>query len=351
MKLKKLMILMCVSLMIFSLAACSPKANPADTDGELEEKIVVYSTHGESMIELVADKFTAETGVKVEFINLKAVLAERVRAEKDNPQADIMYGGASSIFMELKDEDLFSAYEPEWGTEINPLFKDADNYWFGTIQTPVMLFYNSEILDPENVPADWFDLTKSEYENQLVFRNSLSSSARATYSSLLQVFEKQNKLEDGWQFMKDVDANTKNYYSSGSLMFQAIGRKEAAISFATLNSIIDNKLKNNLPLEVIDATSGSPVITDGIALINNAKHPNAAKAFIDFAGSAEIQGLLASEFNRLPTHPQALDTSPAWMKEINFKIMEVDWQGLAKNQSEWMQKWETEIKSSEKDPK
>ncbi len=357
MKLNKVISMILILVMMFSLAACGSSDNSqpsnsvvnTDTSGEMEDKVVVYSTHGESMLELVATAFEEETGVKVEFINLKGELAERVRAEKENPQSDVMYGGASSIFMELKEEDIFVAYDPTWGSKLDSLFKDSENYWLGTIQTPVMMFYNSEVIAKDDAPKDWAELTKDIYSNQLVFRNALSSSARATYSSLLQQFEINGDLDAGWVYMKNLDKNTKQYYGSGSLMFQALGRKEASISFATLNSIIDNKVNNNLPLEIVNATSGSPIITDGIALINNAKHPNAAKAFIEFAGSAKIQALLATEFNRMPTNVDALAISPDWMGEIEITPMNVDWSDLASKQSDWMQTWDTDIKDSNKD--
>ena len=318
---------------------------------DLEEKVVVYSTHGESMLELVADAFQKETGVKVDFINLKGELADRVRAEKANPQSDVMYGAPSSVFLELKAEDLFAPFTPSWAGEINPLFKDADGYWIGTIQTPVLMFYNSEMLTKENAPKDWSDLTDPQYKDLLISRNALSSSARATYAALLQQFEKKNDLDGGWRFLKAMDGNMKRYYGSGSLLFQATGRKEAAISFAVLNSIIDNKMNNQMPIEPISAQSGSPVITDGIALIKGAKNPNAGKAFIEFAGSPKIQSLLAKEFNRLPTHPTAIANAPKWMSEIQFKVMDVDWGALSDKQSEWMQKWDAEIKDTGKDTK
>ncbi|SDU45114.1 extracellular solute-binding protein [Desulfobacula phenolica] len=335
-----------VTVMVFGIL------NPTGANASgLEKKVVIYSTHGESLLEAVADAFEQETRVKVDFINLKGELADRVRAEKANPMSDVMFGAPSSVFIELKSEHLFDKYVPSWADQINPLFKDAGGYWFGTIQTPVLMFYNSEMISGQDAPKDWQDLIKPQYKNQLVFRNALSSSARATYSSLLQQYEKQNDLESGWRFLKAVDANTKRYYGSGSLQFQAVGRKEAAISFAVLNSVFDNKIKNHLPLEIIDAKSGSPVITDGIALIKGAKHPNAGKAFIDFAGSAKIQSMLANKFNRLPTHPAAIANSPAWMAAVKFKVMDVDWGALSSKQSGWMQKWDEQVKNTGKDKK
>ncbi|EGB16166.1 extracellular solute-binding protein family 1 [Pseudodesulfovibrio mercurii] len=333
------------SLAVVALCAATAFA------GKLEDKVVVYSTHGESLLEVVADAFEAKTGVAVEFLNLKGELADRVRAEKANPQSDVMYGGPSSVYQELQAEDLFASFTPTWAAKVNPLFKDKDGYWIGTIQTPVLLFYNTEMLTAAEAPKDWKDLADPRYKDMLVFRNALSSSARATYSALLQQYEKKGELDKGWAFLKGVDANTKRYYGSGSLLFQAVGRKEAAISFSVLNDIIDNKTKNKMPLQFIDAASGSPVITDGIAVINNAKHPEAAKAFVEFAGSAEIQALLAQKFNRMPTLPDALAGAPEWMGQVTFKAMDVNWGELASRQSAWMQKWDAEIKDSAKDKK
>ena len=352
---KSILSLLIAVIMMLTLAACTkaPSEAPAEQPEEvsLEDKVVIYSTHGEDMIEMVAEAFQDKTGVQVEYINLKGELAERVEAEKNNPQADVMYGGASNLFMELKGKDVFDSFEPEWAVQIDPMFKDTENYWFGTIQTPVALFYNTEMITQEDLPDDWYDLADSKYEGQLIFRNALSSSARVMYSALLQQFEKNSSLDDGWEFMKALDKNTKQYFDSGSLMMQSIGRKEASISFSTLNDIIDNKIKNNLPIDIIQLESGFPVITDGIALIKNSPHPEAAKAFVEFAGSAEVQSMLANEFNRMPTHPGALDTSPDWMEEITFNVMDVDWVDLSAKQSQWMQKWDTDIKDTGKDVK
>lgn len=363
---KKLLCIMLVLIMMFSLVACSTpsedtqeaqetneqaneEANQEATGPELEDKVVIYSTHGEDMIEIVADAFEEETGVKVEFINLKGELSDRVRAEKENPQSDVMYGGSSAVFMELQAEDLFEAYAPSWADQVDPLFKDADNFWLGTIQTPVMMAYNSDMLTAEEAPTDWADLADEKYKDNIVVRNALSSSARATMSCLIQQYEMAGDIDTAWDYLKAFDGCTKQYFGSGSLMMQAVGRQEAAITYAPLNSIVDNKVNNNIPLEAVNATSGSPIITDGIALIGNAPHPNAAKAFIDFAGSAKIQALLANEFNRMPTNAEAFADSPEWMSEIEITPMDVDWADLALKQSEWMQKWDTEIKDSSKD--
>ncbi|QSX05253.1 extracellular solute-binding protein [Sedimentibacter sp. zth1] len=346
---KKLLALLLILLLSFSLVGCSNNdSTENDTANQLEDKLVIYSTHTDEMLELVAEEFKAETGIEVEYINLKGELADRVRAEKENPQADIMFGGASSLFMEMTEEGIFEPVETTWAKDLQDIFKDKDGNWYGTIQTPVMIFYNTEMLTEEEAPKDWIDLTDEKYKDLIVSRDTLSSSMRATLMSLVYQYDKEQKLDEAWNYLTALDANMKNYYSSGTLQFQAVGRKEAAISFAVQSSIVDNVVKNNVPLKIVDAKSGSPVITDGIAAIKNAPHPNAAKAFVEFAGSSKMQAKIANEFNRIPTLKEAIQNSPEWMKD-SYKVMDVDWSVISKNQNEWLQKFDTEIRDANKD--
>lgn len=359
---KKLLALLLAVMLCFNLVACTNNdvkdnnengeqtGNTENESAKLEDKLVIYSTHPEDLLEFVATEFTNKTGVEVEYINLKGELADRVRAEKENPQADIMFGGASSSFMELAEEGIFESIETSWSNDLDPMFKDADGRWFGTLQTPVMLFYNTEMLTEEEAPKDWSDLADPKYKDLIVTRDTVSSSIRATLMSLVYQYDKEGKIDEAWDYLKALDSNMKGYYSSGTMQFQAVGRKEAAISFATQNTIIDNINKNNMPLEIIDAESGSVIITDGIAAIKNAPHPNAAKAFIEFAGSAEMQAKIANEFNRVPTLKAALADSPEWMQE-EYKKMDIDWTVISENQEAWLQKFDTEIRDASKDIK
>lgn len=97
-----------------------------------------------------------------------------------------------------------------------------------------------------------------------------------------------------------------------------------------------------MPFEIIDAQSGSVVLTDCIAAINNAPHPNAAAAFVEFAGSSEVQAMVANQFNRVPTLDAALSSCPEWM-QTEYKAMEVNWDNISANQSQWLEQWETNV--------
>ncbi len=192
------------------------------------------------------------------------------------------------------------------------------------------------------------ELADPKFRGKVVSRDYLSSSQRTVICALLDYYTQNYSFEEGVEYLKKLDANTKNYYGSGSLHLQAVGKGDAPISYALNSVIIDNKINNNMPLEIIDPEEGTIIITDGIAVIKNAPNPNAAKAFLEYAGSAEVQLLLANDFQRMPSLESVLPDSPEWM-QIPFRAMDVDWDNISENELDWLNMWDTEIRDSSRD--
>ena len=346
---KKLTALVLALVFALSVMGCLTETVPAQEapSTELEDTLVIYSTHPEDLLESISDAFTEKTGVKVEFSNLKGELADRVRSEKENPQADIMFGGDTATYMVLDREGCFAEVHPSWADQVADAYKDPNGHWYGTYRTPMVFLYNTEILNAETAPADWSDLAKPEYKDMIVTRDSLSSSMRSTVVSLIQYGKAHTDEETAWKLIEALNDNIKNYYNSGSMMFQAVGKGEAAISMAVINDCIKNRDKNGLPIEMVIPASGAVVITDCIAAIENAPHPNAAAAFIEFVGSEECQKMNANDFNRMPITDSFLSECPAWM-QTEFTALDVDWEEISVNQAAWLEKWETDYLDADK---
>ena len=328
-----------------STQSASESASPAASD--LEDTVVVYSTHPEALLEAVADEFTAQTGVNVEFINLKGELADRVRSEIGNPQADVMYGGDISIYMQLDKEDAYESTSPDWASELPASAKAANGDWYGTITTPVVMFYNTQKLDSANIPTDWSSLTDPQYKDSIVARDYLSSSMRSAVCNLIYFFEQDGGQPAAEDFLSGLDANIKNYYNSGSMMFQAIGTGEASLGIATLNDITDNVKKNNMPLQSINATSGNVIISDCVGALKGCAHPNAAAQFVEFVGSKDVEVMLANDFSRIPSLPAARAEAPEWMQG-DLTALPADWDVISENQASWLSLWQDNLYTEDK---
>lgn len=316
-------------------------------DNNLEDRLVVYATHPEPMLKRVADAFTEKTGVLVEYVSLKGDLTDRMREEKDIAKADVMYGGSSTLYIALTNEDLLEAYVPSWSKDLHSDFVDSKSYWHGVMKTPIVIFYREDLLGGTPIPTSWKDLSKPQYQGLIISRDSNSSSQEAAIVSLLSYFEKTQSLDEGISWLKDLDNNTKNYYPNNESHFKAFVAKEAPIGYGVLSAVIESKIKDRIPFSTVNPKEGSIVLTDCIALIKDAPHPNSAKAFIEFAGSEEVQIMLANEFDRMPTLDKARIEGPAWMHQ-EIESMPLDWSYIAKHEYEWSKMWEETIRNKDK---
>ena len=79
----------------------------------------------------------------------------------------------------------------------------------------------------------------------------------------------------------------------------------------------------------------------------DAPHPNAAAEFIEFVGSKEGEELVANSFNRMPALDAALENAPEWM-QTGYEPMKLDWSVISANQTDWLEKWETDILDASK---
>lgn len=350
---KKIGAALCAGVLAFSLAGCSggegaqKPAGEAPAAPELEDTVVVYSTHPEKLLEAVAEDFTAETGVNVEFVNLKGELADRVRSERANPQADVMYGADASVYLQLAGEGCFAPSDPTWAADLGDQFKSAEGLWYGTIKTPVMMFFNTDELDAADAPEDWSDLADPRYQGQVVARDYLSSSMRSAVCNLYYCFSRDGGDQAAVEYLSGLNANVKNYYNSGSMMFKAVGNGEASIGISTMNDIIDNRDGNGMPLQYVSAASGDVIVTDCAAVIDGAPHPAAAQAFLEYVGSKDTQVMLANDFNRMPTLDAALAEAPEWMR-ADVRALPADWGVIAANQAAWLDEWQNAIYSQDK---
>lgn len=349
MKRRILSLLLAAGMTVSLLAGCGSTTSEnkdADNSTELEDTVVVYTAHPDALMDTVIAGFEEKTGITVECLSVGGDLAERVRTEKDNPQADVIYGQDTATYMALKEEGCLAPSNPSWADELDDFFKDSEGYWYGTIKTPVMMFYNTEIMTEEEAPKDWKELADTKYDDQIIIRGSAASSSGTLISCWLDYFSSTESEEAGWQFISDFDQNVKYYDDVKSLIMQAVGKGEAPIGISTLNDIYDNVINNGLPLKEIYSESGDVVLADCAAVINNCNNPNAAAAFLEYVGSAEVQAQIANEYLRLPTLDSALADSPEWMSG-EIKAIDVDWTNIGEHKSDWLKTWVNEYMNAE----
>jgi iron(III) transport system substrate-binding protein len=332
--------LLLVSLLLLSFA-CGRTGN--------ERALLIYTPHGQDMLRDFVNRYRAlHPEVNVQFLDMgsQEVLA-RVRAERNRPQADLWWGASHLTFQTAADENLLSPYRPTWADKVPESSRDPQDRWYGTYQTPEVIVYNTQLVKSEDAPRDWDDVLDAKWRDRVLIRDpNPSDSMRAIFGAMIwRYYKETNSPAGGYDWLKRLDANVHEYTVDGTLLMQKLARGEGVISLWNMPDVwIYKEQKGLTQLAYTIPASGTPVITDGIAIVRGAPHEEEARRFYEFVTSAESITYAARKYYRLPIRND-IDRNqlPAWMNEP-FKQMDMNWDLLRRDGGEWLRYWDAEIK-------
>lgn len=327
------------ALLVFS---CNP-SQPSSS-----HSLLIYTPHGQDLLrDFIAGYKQAHPETEVQFLDMGSrQILERVRAERNRPQADLWWGAAHTTFETAAEENLLTAYHPTWADKVSASARDAQDRWYGTYETPEVIVYNSDAVTPADAPHDWDDVLDAKWRDKVLIRDPTpSDSMRAIFGAMIWRFYKDTgSPEKGYDWLRRLDANVHEYTADGTLLMQKLARREGLISLWDLPDVRLFKEQKRLPLEYSIPTSGTPVVTDAIAIIRGAPHEEEARRFYEFVTTTESLIHAARDYYRIPVRTDVDRRQlPAWMNE-QFTRLPLDWDLLRKQGNDWLRHWDTEIR-------
>jgi iron(III) transport system substrate-binding protein len=264
-------------------------------------------------------------------------ISARFMAEKDNMQADVIWGVAATNMLVFKQAGLLEPYAPKGLNRVQPLFrdKDATPSWVG-IDIYVSAFcFNTEVAKKKNLPKpeSWADLTKPVYKGEIVMPNPASSGTG--YLSVASILQRMKEPE-GWNYLDALDKNMAEYTKSGSKPCKDAAAGERAIGVSFEYVALKMK-KDGAPVEMVLPKEGSGYEIEANALTKRGKNNAAAKQFLDWAISDEAMALYAKYFGAVavPGFP-APEGLP---KDITKVVYPNDFDWSAKNRDRILAEW------------
>jgi iron(III) transport system substrate-binding protein len=311
----------------------------------------VYSPHGQALLADFAQRFEkAHPDIDVQWVDMGAQeVIDRLRAESVNPQADVWFGGPEIEFQRAAKEGLLAAYTPSWADYVPPEAKDSADQWFGTYLTPEVIAYNSAAVPDSAAPKDWDDVLDPKWKGKLLIRDPVESgSMRAIFGAILaRSIAATGSTAAGWNWLRRLDANTKEYVLNPTLLYQKLGRQEGVITLWDMPDIATLQDRLHIPIKYTIPTSGTPLLVEGIAIVKGSRHAAAAEAYYEFVTSPAMLLLAAREQQRIPVRTDLPeDSMPDWIRAARREIkpMAVNRALLADSLDEWMTYWDSNIR-------
>jgi iron(III) transport system substrate-binding protein len=315
-------------------------------------KLLIYTPHGQDLLRDFIARYQAEhQDVDVQFLDMGSrEILERVSAERNRPQADLWWGAAHTTFQNAAEENLLAPYRPTWADKVSRTSRDDQDRWYATYQTPEVIVYNSDAIKPEEAPQDWDDVLAPKWRDKVLIRNpNPSDSMRAIFGAMIWRFYKDTgSPQKGYDWLRQLDANVHEYTADGTLLMQKLVRREGLVTLWNLPDVWIYKEQKGFPIGYVFPRSGTPVITDGIAIVRGGPNEEEARRFYEFVTTPASLTLAAKKYYRIPVRTDLDRTQlPAWMNE-RVNEMPLDWDLLRKQSSDWLRYWDTEIRGRSK---
>lgn len=296
------------ALVLGTLVGCE-KAGPAE--------IVLYTSVDQPHAEPIVREFEKQSGIKVRIVTdteaSKSVgLAERLRAEKANPQCDVWWGNEPFHTINLAEEGLLQPYESPSTKGITPMYVDPQHRWAGNgLRARVIAVNGASLTGIEG-------LKDPSLKGAIAMARPTAGTTGGHVAALFVLWGEDRAL----QFFRDLRANEIKLLGGNGAVAESIGRGQLRAGL-TDNDDCAAVLREGAKLEMVlpdQDSQGTLMVPTTVGLVTGSKNMAAGRKLVDYLLSAQVEQALAD----------AKFTGWSVRQAADVKAMQVDYREVAR---------------------
>ena len=276
------------------------------------------------------------------------ILIARVIAEKDAPQADVLFDIPATGILTLVEKGFIEPYAPANLAEIDPRLVDNNDppNWFAFSGYATLICYNHDEGEKRGIPAptSWSDLLDPIYRGQITVADPGSSGVGMMFAAgIIGLFGE----EKGWEYLDALNENIAFYTQSGSKPCKLAGAGEYTIGI-TIESSAIREIGKGAPVEAIVPEEGMFWEIAAAAMLKSTDNPEAAKRFLDWASSREANKLYSDYWSIIAIRDLAVPRPhlpPTFLDDLR----EIDFEWVAANRErinvEWQSRYASKVET------
>ncbi len=268
----------------------SASLGPAGCDRTSERRITLYTSVDQPIAAPIVEIFERQTGIKVTLVTdteaSKSVgLAERLRAEKSDPQCDVWWGNEPFHTINLAEEGLFQPYESPAANEIEPRYRDVQHRWTGNgLRARVIA---RSIRDSSGSISSIAQLSNPTFKGKLAIARPTAGTTGGHVAALFVAWGDERATA----FFRGLHANQIKLLGGNGAVAEAVGNGTAVLGL-TDNDDVAAMQREGGQLEPIlpdQDSAGTLMIPTTVALVANATHPGDARKLVDYLLSKQVE--------------------------------------------------------------
>jgi iron(III) transport system substrate-binding protein len=275
---------------VLALVTATP---PAFAAGEVN----LYSARKEELIKPLLDRFTADTGIKVNLVTGKAdALLKRLESEGRNTPADLLLTTDAGRLYRAYEAGLLQPVRSDTLERAVPaIYRDPEGHWFGVSVRARVLMFASDRLDPAGL-STYEDLADERWKGRICIRSSNNIYNQSLVASLIVAHGEAET--EAWA--KGLIANLARPPKGGDRdQIKAVAAGQCDVAVANtyylgtmLNSSDPAQREAAAKISVFwpnQADRGSHVNVSGAGITRHARNRNNAVRLLEFMTTEESQ--------------------------------------------------------------
>jgi iron(III) transport system substrate-binding protein len=271
------------------------------------DSLVVYSARNEPLIKPVFDRYSAETGVRIEFLTDKeAPLLARLKAEGERTPADILMTVDAGNLWQAAEEGVLAALQSDTLAQNIPAhLRDPKGRWFGFSLRARTIIYNPDKVEPSGL-STYAALAEPQWKGKVCLRTSKKVYNQSLIAASIaeRGAEATEAMVRGWVANLAADP-----FASDDEVIGAVASGRCAVGIVN-TYYFGRQQRANPDLAVklfwpdqAEGQHGVHVNVSGAGITRHAKHPEQAQRFLEWLSSGEAQAMFASLNLEFPANP------------------------------------------------
>ena len=321
-------------------------SGPARAQGAL----VMYCAVQEEWCRSMVNGFERETGIKVSMTRKSSgEIYAQVKAEAQNPRADIWWGGTGDPHMQAAEEGLTVEYRSPNMGELQDWavrqWEQSKGRAIGIYSGALGYGFNTEQLKTKGIaePRCWADLLNSKLKDEVQVADPNSSGTAYTLLATIVQIMGEDK---GFEYLKALHKNVNQYTKSGAAPAKATALGETTVGITFLHDLV-TMVVDKAPVKTVAPCEGTGYEIGSMSIIKGAKNLDNAKKFYDWALTPAAQKLGAEAKSYQVPSNKSTPIPPEAPKLADIKLIPFDFAkyGSSEERRRLLAKWDAEVKN------
>jgi iron(III) transport system substrate-binding protein len=256
--------------------------------------LTIYAAQHHQLVDMVAHRFTQETGIPVRSRFGEAPeLASQIAREGARSPADVYFTENSPELTLLDEKSLLAPVTPATLSLVPERFSAADGRWLGVLARENVLAFDPSRLKESDLPASLLDLAKPEWKGRVAVAPS-----DADFLPLVQAVVVLKGRDAALAWLRGLKANAQVFDDDEGVV-SAVERGTAQAG--VINSYYYYRARTEQGADKTrseihhfsGADVGALLNISGAAVLKSSKNQDAAQRFLAFLVSPAVQEMLA----------------------------------------------------------